>query len=62
MKMNIERLRKMLRKKDRLITIRINSDLLKLLDETITKDNDHASRNELIESLILQYLETKGQL
>jgi hypothetical protein len=36
--------------------------VLRLLDEALKKDPDHKNRNELIESLILQYLEAKGKI
>lgn len=42
--------------------MRINPDLLNLLDETVKKDKDFDSRNELIETLILCYLEQRGSL
>lgn len=60
--MKVEQLRKMFKNKSRLITMRMNPELLKLLDETVKKDKEHDSRNELIESLILRYLEEKGSL
>jgi metal-responsive CopG/Arc/MetJ family transcriptional regulator len=40
----------------------MNPELLRLLDEALEKDKEHESRNELIESLILRYLELKGKL
>jgi len=60
--MKVEQLRKMFKNKTRLITMRINPELLKLLDETVKKDREYDSRNELIETLILRYLEEKGSL
>ncbi len=60
--MKAERLRKMFRNKSKLITMRMNPDLLKLLNETVKKDKEFDSRNELIETLILRYLEEKGSL
>jgi metal-responsive CopG/Arc/MetJ family transcriptional regulator len=60
--MKIEQLRKMFKNKSKLITMRINPDLLNLLEETIKKDRQIDSRNELIETLILRYLEEKGAL
>lgn len=38
------------------------TDLLKLLDENIQKDNDFDNRNEALETLILRYLESKGKI
>lgn len=60
--MKIEHLRKMFKNKTKLITMRINPDLLDLLDQTVKKDKEFDSRNELIETLILRYLEQKGSL
>jgi metal-responsive CopG/Arc/MetJ family transcriptional regulator len=57
-----DQLRKLLKKKDRMITLRMNPELLRLLDEALEKDREHESRNELIESLILKYLEAKGKI
>ena len=60
--MKIEQIRKMFKNKSKLITMRINPDLLELLDKTVEKDKEFDSRNELIETLILRYLEQKGSL
>jgi metal-responsive CopG/Arc/MetJ family transcriptional regulator len=57
-----EQLKKLLQRKSRMITLRLNPELLRLLDEALEKDRDHQSRNDLIESLILKYLESKGRL
>jgi len=60
--MEAEELRKLTKKKSKTINLRINPDLLKLLDEAIARDKEHDSRNELIEVLVLRYLESKGKL
>jgi len=60
--MKVERLRKLLKKKSTTLSLRINPDLLKLLDDTLKKEKEIGSRNELIELLILRYLESKGRL
>lgn len=60
--MQVERLRKMFKNKSKLITMRMNPDLLTILDETVRKDKEFDSRNGLIETLILRYLEEKGAL
>lgn len=60
--MKAEQLRKLLKKKDKMITLRMNPELLRLLDEALEKDKEHDSRNELIEALILKYLEAKGKI
>jgi metal-responsive CopG/Arc/MetJ family transcriptional regulator len=61
-KVKAEQLRKLLKKKDKMITLRMNPELLRLLDEALEKDREYQSRNELIESLILRYLESKGKI
>jgi metal-responsive CopG/Arc/MetJ family transcriptional regulator len=60
--MKVEQLRKMFKNKSKLITMRINPDLLDLLDSTIKKDQEYGSRNELIETLLIRYLEQRGSL
>ena len=60
--MEYERIRGMLKKRSRMITMRINPDLLKLLDDTIEKDKNFDSRNEFLESCILKYLESEKKL
>jgi metal-responsive CopG/Arc/MetJ family transcriptional regulator len=60
--MKAEELRKLTRNKTKAINLRINPDLLKLLDATIAKDKDYENRHELIEVLILRYLESRGKL
>ena len=60
--MKAEQLRRLMLNKTKTLTIRINPDLLKLLDEALVKDKDHTSRNELIEVLILRYLESRGKI
>lgn len=60
--MKADQLRKLLKKKERMITVRMNPELLRLLDEALEDDPDHESRNELIESLILDYVEEKEKL
>lgn len=57
-----DQLRKFLQKKSKTINLRLNPEVLKLLDEALKKDPDHNNRNELIESLILKYLEEKGKI
>ncbi|MCL5024180.1 MAG: transposase zinc-binding domain-containing protein [Nitrospirae bacterium] len=60
--MEYENVRKILKNKSRMITMRINPELLKLLDEAIRKDKQFDNRNEFIEACILKYLEAKGKL
>jgi DNA polymerase III delta subunit len=57
-----EQLRKFLEKKSKAINLRLNPEVLRLLDEALKKDSDHKNRNELIESLILIYLEERGKI
>ncbi|HAM51420.1 MAG TPA: hypothetical protein DCP92_12295 [Nitrospiraceae bacterium] len=60
--MKAEQLKKILTGKSKTLSLRINPELLRLLDEALRKDKDFGSRNELIEVLILRYLESKGKL
>lgn len=60
--MKAEQMRKLMLNKTKTLTIRISPELLGLLDKTLGKDTDYQSRNELIEVLILRYLESKGML
>ena len=60
--MKAEHLKKILTGKSKALSLRVNSELLRLLDEALAKDKDFSNRNELIEVLILRYLESKGKL
>jgi len=60
--MKAEQLKKILTGKHKTLSLRINPEMLRLLDETLQKDKDFNSRNELIEVLILRYLESKGKI
>ena len=60
--MKAEQLKKILTGKSKTLSLRINPELLRLLDEALSKDKEFASRNELIEVLILRYLEAKRRL
>jgi metal-responsive CopG/Arc/MetJ family transcriptional regulator len=60
--MNTEKLYKLLRNKTQLITIKLNPDLVDLLNKTINKDDEFKSRNEFFERSVLRYLEEKGIL
>lgn len=57
-----DQLRKFLQKKSKTINLRFNPEVLRLLDEALKKDTDHKNRNELIERLVLDYLEKKGKI
>ncbi len=60
--MDVLKLQKLLKNKDKTITIRINSDLLALLDKEVKKNGELKSRNEFVERCILKYLSKKGKL
>lgn len=60
--MKAEHYKKILTGKSKTLSLRINPELLRLLDETLQKDKDFNNRNELIEVLILRYLESKGKI
>ena len=59
--MDYDKIRPYLKNKTQMLTMRINPDLLKLLDEALKKDKQYTNRNEFIEHCILQYLESKGK-
>ncbi len=61
-RMEHEKIRRLIKNKSKMITIRINPDLLERLDEALTKDKHYTNRNEFIEDCILRYLEAKGKL
>ncbi len=58
--MDIDKIRKMLKNKTKVITVKLNPDLVALLDKTIEADEDLDSRNEFFEKSILEYLSNKG--
>ena len=60
--MDYDKVRPYLKNKSHMISMRINPDLYKLLDETLKKDKQYSNRNEFIEDCILKYLEGKGKL
>jgi hypothetical protein len=60
--MKAEQLKRILTGKSKTLSLRINPELLSILDDTLQKDKDFSNRNELIEVLILRYLESKGKI
>jgi len=44
--MDIEKVAKLLRDRSRVVSMKINPELLKLLDETLKEDKEYSSRNE----------------
>ena len=60
--MNTEKLYKLLRNRTQLILIKLNPDLVALLNKTINKDDEFKSRNEFFERSVLRYLEEKRTL
>ena len=60
--MKAEELRKIITGKSKTLSLRINPELLRLLDESLKLDKDFSSRNEAVEVLIIRYLESKGKL
>jgi len=57
-----EQLRKMVTGKSKTLSVRINPALLALVDQTLAQTEEFKSRNELIEVLLLRYLESIGKL
>ncbi len=60
--MDIEKVQKLLKGKTKIISIKINPDLVALLDKTINEDKALVSRNEFFERCILKYLSDKGKI
>ena len=61
-KMEHAKVRGLIKNKTKMITVRINPDLLARLDDAIKKDKSYSGRNDFIEDCILRYLESKGKL
>jgi hypothetical protein len=61
-KMEHAKVRRLIKSKTKMITMRINPELLERLDEAIKKDKQYTGRNDFIEDCILRYLESKGKL
>jgi metal-responsive CopG/Arc/MetJ family transcriptional regulator len=61
-KSKAERVAELTRNRNRLVSVRLNEELVRLLDEAISKDSDLSSRNEFFERCVLRYLEEKGKL
>jgi hypothetical protein len=60
--MDVETLHKYTKGKSKIITFKINPQLLSLLDKTIKQEADIHSRSELFERCILRFLSEKGKL
>ena len=54
------KVRKLIKNKTKMIAMRINPELLDLLDRAIEKDKNYSGRNDFIEDCILRFLEEKG--
>lgn len=61
-RMEHAKVRKLIKNKTKMITMRINPELLERLDEAIEKDKQYSNRNDFIEDCILRYLESKGKI
>lgn len=61
-RMEHAKVRKLIKNKTKMITMRINPELLERLDEAIKKDKQYSGRNDFIEDCILRYLESKGKI
>jgi len=62
MESKAEKIAELTRKRNRLVSVRLNEELVKLLDEAISEDPNISSRNEFFERCVLRYLEEKGKL
>lgn len=56
------KVRRLIKNKTKMIAMRINPELLKLLDDAIERDKQYSGRNDFIEDCILRYLESKGKI
>jgi hypothetical protein len=56
------KVRRLIKNKTKMITVRINPELLQRFDNVLQKDKQYASRNDFIEDCILRYLESKGKI
>ena len=61
-KSKAEKIAELTRNRNRLISIRLNKELVELLDKALERDQDVSSRNEFFERCVLRYLEEKGIL
>jgi Ribbon-helix-helix protein, copG family len=61
-RMEHAKVRRLIKNKTRMVTIRINPELLERFDEVLSKDKQYSSRNDFIEDCILNYLESKGKI
>jgi hypothetical protein len=61
-RMEHAKVRRLIKNKTKMITMRINPELLTRLDEAIEKDKQYSGRNDFIEDCILRYLESKGKI
>jgi metal-responsive CopG/Arc/MetJ family transcriptional regulator len=59
---DVDSLHKLTKGKTKVITFKINPDLLIKIDRAIKKDKDISSRSGLIERCLLNYLENRGEL
>jgi len=62
MESKAEKIVELTRKRNRLVSVRLNEELVKMLDEAISEDSNISSRNEFFERCVLRYLEEKGKL
>jgi len=58
-KSKAEKIAELTRNRNRLISIRLNKELVELLDKALERDQDVSSRNEFFERCVLRYLEEK---
>ena len=56
------KLHKLLNHRTQIIPIKLNRDLVNVLNVTIKDDKEFKNRNEFFERSILQYLQEKGSL
>ena len=57
--MKAEKLRTLLRNRTKIISVKLNPELVQILDKTLEKDKEIKSRNEFFERAVIDYLERK---
>lgn len=55
-------LRNLMKNKDTMLGVRINSDLLALFKETVESDTEYRKMSDFVETRILEYLQSKGKI
>jgi metal-responsive CopG/Arc/MetJ family transcriptional regulator len=60
--MDIQELKKLTKNKSKAFPVRLNPKLLELFDKALGQSQEYSSRNDFIESAIIEYLKSKKML